>query len=122
MRLLILLAAAAALSGQTVKTLLAKPLGQVKDKEGLVLEVVYPPGGASKPHRHHADTFVYVLEGSVVMAVEGGKEVTLKAGDTFHESPSDIHTVSRNASATAPARFLVFLVKEKGAPVTVPVR
>ena len=85
-----------------------------------MLTVEYPPGGASAPHRHNANTFVYVLEGSVVMQVAGGKELTLKAGDTFYESPTDIHSVSRNASATQRAKFLVLVVKDQGAPVTVP--
>ena len=85
-----------------------------------MLTVEYPPGVASAAHRHNANTFVYVLEGSVVMQVRGGPELTLKAGDTFYESPSDIHSVSRNASASLPAKLLVLLVKDVGAAPTVP--
>lgn len=96
--------------------LLTRPLAGIEGKEAVMLTVEYPPGGASAPHRHNANTFVYVLEGAVVMQVQGGKEVTLKAGDTFYESPTDIHLVSRNASKTEPAKFLVFFVKEAGAP------
>jgi quercetin dioxygenase-like cupin family protein len=84
--------------------------------------VEYAPGGSSAEHRHNAHTFVYVLEGAVVMQVKGGKEVTLGPGQTFYESPDDIHTVSKNASKTAPAKFLVFFVKDKGAPATVPAK
>ena len=84
-----------------------------------MLTVEYPPGGASAEHRHNAHTFVYVLDGSIVMQVKGGKEVTLGPGETFYESPDDVHTVSRNASSTKPARFLVFFVKQTGAPATV---
>ena len=86
-----------------------------------MITVVYPPGAKDPVHRHNADSFIYVLEGSIVMQVEGGQEVTLKPGDTFFEGPSDIHTVGRNASQTKPAKFVVVLVKEKGAPVLVPV-
>lgn len=85
-----------------------------------MVTVEYPPGGASPPHRHNANVFVYVLEGAVVMQVEGGEEMTLAEGETFHELPSDIHTVSRNASDTEPAKILVFLVKDEGAPATEP--
>lgn len=104
----------------TAMPLLMQPLAEVDGKEGLVLTVEYPPGVASPPHRHNANTFVYVLEGSVVMQVSGSEPVTLKAGDTFYESPNDIHAVSRNASATEPARILVFMVKDEGAPATLP--
>ena len=102
--------------------LLTKDLQGVPGKEGLLLTVDLAPGAGSAPHKHEASTFVYVLEGSVVMGVKGGKEVTLGPGQTFYESPGDVHTVSRNASATKPAKFLVFMVKEKGAPVSIPVR
>ena len=87
-----------------------------------MVTVEYAPGASSAEHRHNAHTFVYVLQGSLVMRVKGGKEVTLGPGQTFYESPDDIHTVSKNASATKPAKFLVFMVKEKGAPATVPAK
>jgi quercetin dioxygenase-like cupin family protein len=105
-----------------VTPLVTKDLTGLTGKEGVMLTVEYPPGGASKEHRHNAHTFVYVLEGSVVMQVKGGKEVTLGPGQTFYESPDDIHTVSKNASASQPAKFLVFFLKDKGAPRSVPVR
>jgi quercetin dioxygenase-like cupin family protein len=100
--------------------LMTKPLAGIEGKEGMVLTVEYPPGVASAPHRHNANTFVYVLEGSVVMQVAGGRETTLSVGDTFYESPSDIHTVSRNASDSLPAKILVVFVKDAGAPTTAP--
>jgi quercetin dioxygenase-like cupin family protein len=87
-----------------------------------MVTVEYPAGAVSAPHRHNANTFVYVLEGSVVMQVAGGKEVTLTPGETFYESPTDIHSVSRNASTTQPAKFLVFFIKDQGAPSNVPVK
>ena len=102
--------------------LLTKTLADVPGKEATMLTVSYPPGGASPSHRHNADVFVYVLEGAVVMQVAGGKEVTLTAGQTFYESPADVHSVSRNASATAPAKILVFAVKAQGAPLTMPAK
>ena len=105
-----------------VTPLLSKDLVGAAGKEVQMLTVEYAPGAVSSKHRHNAQTFVYVLEGSVVMAVEGGKEVTLGPGQTFYESPDDIHSVSRNASATQPAKFLVFFVKEKGAPASVPAK
>jgi quercetin dioxygenase-like cupin family protein len=102
--------------------LLTKALEGLEGKEGLMLTVELPPGTESPPHRHNANTFVYVLEGSVVMQVHGGEEKTLSVGQTFYESPSDVHTVSRNASNTTSAKILVVMVKPTGAPVTVPVK
>lgn len=87
-----------------------------------MLTVEYAPGGADPVHRHDASAFVYVLEGSIVMQMKGDKEVTLNPGQTFYEAPDGVHLVGRNASYTAPAKFLVFLVKETGAPVLVPVK
>ena len=86
-----------------------------------MMTVVHAPGGSDPVHRHNAHAFVYVLEGSVVMQVKGGKQVTLTPGQTFYEGPADVHVVGRNASNTKPAKFLVFLVKDKGAPTLVPV-
>ena len=79
-----------------------------------------PPGSSDPIHRHNANAFVYVLEGSVVMQVKGGKEVTLTPGQAFYEGPDDVHVVDRNASSTKPAKFLVVLIKDKGAPALVP--
>jgi quercetin dioxygenase-like cupin family protein len=105
-----------------VTRLMSKDLKDFPGKEGLMITVEYPPGGADPIHRHNAHGFIYVLEGSVVMQVKGGKEVTLTPGQTFYEGPNDVHVVGRNASNTKPAKFLVFLVKNKGAPVLVPVK
>jgi len=105
-----------------VTDLMSKVLTDISGKEGLMITVEYLPGGSDPIHRHNAHAFVYVLEGSVVMQVKGGKEVTLGPGQTFYESPEDVHTVSRNASTTNPAKFLVFFVKQKGAPTTVPAK
>lgn len=106
--------------GTTVTPLMSKPLDGLPGKEGMMLTVEYAPGASTEPHRHNAHTFVYVLEGSIVMQVKGGEEVTLSAGQTFYETPSDIHSVSRNASATDPAKFLVVFVKELGAEPVLP--
>ncbi len=103
-----------------VTPLLSKDLTDFPGKEGLLITVEYPPGGSDPIHRHNAHAFVYVLEGSIVMQVRGGKEVTLTPGQTFYEGPSDVHVVGRNASQTKPAKFVVFLVKDKDAPVLVP--
>jgi len=105
-----------------VTPLMSEILTDISGKEGLMITVEYAPGGSSPIHRHNAHAFVYVLEGSVVMQVQNGKQVTLKAGQTWYEGPNDIHAVSRNASTTDQAKFLVVLVKEKGAPVVVPVK
>ena len=105
-----------------VTPLMSEVLTDIAGKEGLMITVEYAPGGSSPIHRHNAHAFVYVLEGSIVMQVQGGKEVTLTPGQPFHEDPHDVHVVSRNASTTAPAKFLVVLVKDKGAPVVVPVK
>ena len=105
-----------------VTPLMSKDLADIPDKEGLMITVENAPGGSDPIHRHNAHAFLYVLEGSVVMQVKGGKEITLTPGQTFYESPDDVHVVSRNSSSTKPAKFLVFLVKEKGAPVLLPVK
>lgn len=117
---LVLLGVAALAQPAKVTPLLAKDFANIAGKEGVMLTVEYAPGASSAAHRHNAQTFVYVLEGSVVMQVKGGKPVTLTPGQTFYESPDDIHAVSKNASATKPAKVLVFFVKEKGAPASVP--
>ena len=106
----------------TVTSLMSKDLTDFPGKEGLMIMVEYPPGGSDPIHRHNAHAFVYVLEGSIVMQVKGGKETTLTPGQTFYEGPDDVHVVGRNASSTKPAKFVVFLVKDKGAPVFVPVK
>jgi quercetin dioxygenase-like cupin family protein len=103
-----------------VTELLSKGLPNLPGKEGLMITVEYPPGSSDPIHRHNANAFVYVLEGSIVMQVRGGKETTLTPGQTFYEGPDDVHVVGRNASQTKPAKFVVFLVKDKGAPVFVP--
>ena len=105
-----------------VKEIMSKPFPDIPDKEGLMLTVTYPPGGADEIHRHNAHAFVYVLEGSVVMQLRGGEPVTLKAGETFYEGPNDVHIVGRNASDTKPAKFVVFLVKKQGVPAFIPVK
>jgi quercetin dioxygenase-like cupin family protein len=103
-----------------VTEILSKDLTNLPGKEGLMLSVEYPPGSSDPIHRHNAHAFVYVLEGSIVMQVRGGKEVTLTPGQTFYEGPDDVHIVGRNASKTKPAKFVVLLVKDKGAPPVVP--
>ena len=105
-----------------VTPLVSKDLTGSPGKEGLMMVVEYPPGNTDPIHRHNAHGFIYVLEGSVVMQVKGGKQVTLTSGQTFYEGPDDVHVVGRNASSTQPAKLLVFLVKDKGAPVVVPVK
>ena len=125
---LLLLMSGVTAAGQAIKTpepkvtpLMTQALKDHPGKEVLMITVEYPPGGADPVHRHDAHGFIYVLEGSIVMAVKGGKETTLLPGQTFYEGPEDIHTVGRNASASQPAKFLVFLLKDQGAPVFIPV-
>ena len=113
-------AAAAPAIDAKVTDLLSKDLKEFPGKEGTMITVEYPPGAVDPVHRHNAHAFVYVLEGSIIMQVKGQPEVTLKAGETFYEGPDDIHTVGKNASKTAPAKFVVFFVKDKGAPILVP--
>ena len=103
-----------------VTPLLSQDLTTLPGKEGLMITVEYPPGSSDPIHRHNAYGFIYVLEGSIVMQVRGGKEVTLTPGQTFYEGPDDVHVVGRNASKTKPAKFVVFFVKDKGAPILVP--
>ena len=105
-----------------VTPLMSKDLPEFPGKEALMINVVYPPGSSDPIHRHNAHAFLYVLEGSVVMQVKGGKEVTLTPGQTFYEGPNDVHVVGRNASNTKPAKLIVLLVKDKGAPVLIPVK
>ena len=103
----------------TPKTLMTKDLPDVPGKEGMIETVDFAPGEVSQPHRHNSDVFVYVLEGSIITQLKGGSPQTVQAGDVFYESPTDIHSVSRNASETKPAKLVVFYVKKKGAPQTV---
>lgn len=105
-----------------VTELMSKDLTSCPGKQGLMVTVEYPPGSSDPIHRHNAYGFIYVLEGSIVMQVRGGKEVTLTPGQTFYEGPDDVHVVGRNASKTKPAKFVVFFVKDKGAPVLVPAK
>jgi len=107
---------------ETITPLMSNDLAGVSGKEVLMYTVDFPAGFSSPIHRHNAQVSVYVLEGSVVMQVRDGKEITLSPGQSFYESPNDIHVVSRNASSTKPAKFLVFLIKEKGAPLVIPAK
>ncbi len=122
MGMLWLVSAPAAVQDAKVTELMTKDLAGLPGKEATMLTVEYAPGASSAKHRHNANTFVYVLEGSIVMQVEGSKAVTLGPGQTFYESPADVHAVSKNASDTQPAKFLVFFVKDKGASSLVPVK
>jgi len=103
-----------------VTSLMSKDLPENPGREALMIIVEYPPGSSDPSHRHNAHALVYVLEGSIVMQVKGGKQVTLTPGQTFYEGPGDVHVVGRNASRTKPAKFVVVLIKDKGAPVVVP--
>ena len=105
-----------------VMQLMSKDLTDLPGREGVMITVDYPPGSSDPIHRHNAHAFVYVLEGSIVMQVRGGKEMTLTPGQTFYEGLDDVHVVGRNASQTKPAKFVVFFVKDKGAPVLVPAK
>jgi quercetin dioxygenase-like cupin family protein len=105
-----------------VVTVMAKELRDIAGKEVVMITVEFPPGGSDPVHRHNAHGFIYVLEGSVVMQVKGGKEVTLTPGQSFYEGPEDVHVVGRNASNTKPAKLLAVLVKGRGAPILVPVK
>jgi quercetin dioxygenase-like cupin family protein len=116
-----LMSTAAMAEEAKVTPLMSKDLMNLPGKEGLMVMVEYPPGNVDPIHRHNAHGFIYLLEGSIVMQVTGGKEITLTPGQTFYEGPDDVHVVGRNASQTKPAKFVVFFVKDKGAPVVVPV-
>ena len=107
---------------ETITPLMSHALAEVSGKEVLMYTVDFPPGFSSPVHRHDAQVSVYMLEGSVVMQVKGGKEITLAPGQSFYEGPNDIHVVSRNASSTKSAKFLVFLINKKGAPLVIPVK
>ena len=120
--MLFILSFAAMAQEAEVTPLMSKDLPEFPGKEGVMITVVYPPGSKDPIHRHNAHAFVYVLEGTIIMQLKGGKELTLHPGQTFYEGPNDVHTVGRNASSTKPAKFVVFLVKDKGAPVLVPVK
>jgi quercetin dioxygenase-like cupin family protein len=119
--LLCLTAGTAMAQEPKITSLMSKELADNPGKEVLMITVGYAPGGVDPVHRHNAQAFVYVLEGSIVMQLKGGNEVTLTPGQTFYEGPDDVHVVGRNASSTKPAKFLVVLIKDKGAPVLVPV-
>src|ERR1700761_3656516 len=105
-----------------ITQLMSKDLTDIPGKEGVMLLIEYPPGSTDPVHRHNAHGFIYVLEGSIVMQVRGGGEVTLTPGQTFYEGPNDVHVIGRNASQTESAKFVVFFVKDKGAPILVPAK
>jgi quercetin dioxygenase-like cupin family protein len=107
---------------ETLTPLITKDLAVLPGEQVLMYTVDFPPGFSSPVHRHNAQVSVYVLEGFVVMQVRGQKELTLGPGQSFYEDPSDIHIVSRNASSTKPAKFLVFLINKKGAPLVIPAK
>jgi quercetin dioxygenase-like cupin family protein len=119
---LVLTTGVAAAQEPAVSTIMTKDLADTPGKEVVMFTVEFPPGWADPVHRHDAQGFIYVLEGSIVMQVKGGQEVTLAPGQGFYEGPIDVHTVGRNVSKTKPAKFLVVLIKKKGAPVLVPVK
>ena len=119
--LLCLMSGTAMAQEPKVTSLMSKDLTENPGREALMITVEHAPGGSNAIHRHNAHAFVYVLEGSVVMQLKGGQQVTLTPGQTFYEGPDDIHAVDRNASSTNPAKFLVLLIKNKGAPALVPV-
>lgn len=120
---LVALTAGTAIAAEpTIATLMTKDLADAPGKEVVMFTVEFPPGWADPVHRHDAQGFIYVLDGSVVMQVKGGKEVTLTPGQSFYEGPRDVHVVGRNVSDTKPAKFLVVLIKRKGAPILVPVK
>ena len=117
---LCLMTATAMAQEAKITSLMSKDLPESPGKEMLMITVEHPPGGSSPSHRHNAHAMVYVLEGSVVMQVKGGKQVTLTPGQSFYEGPDEVHVVDRNASRTKPVKFLVVLIKDKGAPALVP--
>ena len=111
-----------ALGEERASELMSHLLPDIPDKHVVILAITYPPGYSGAVHWHNAHAFAYVLEGSVVMGLNGGTPVTLTPGQTFYEGPDDIHTISRNASKTKPAKFVVFLIQDKNAPITVPAK
>ena len=113
---------AAPMAQETITPLITKDLVGFPGEQALMYTVDFPPGFSSPIHRHNAQVSVYVLEGTVVMQVRGQKELTLGPGQSFYEAPNDIHVVSRNASSTTPAKFLVFLIHKKGAPLVIPAK
>ena len=115
-------AVAPPMAHETITPLITKDLAGFRGEQALMYTVDFPPGFSSPAHRHNAQVFVYVLEGSVVMQVRGQKELTLRPGQSFYEDPNDIHVVSRNASSTKPAKFLVVLINKKGAQLVIPAK
>lgn len=111
-----------ALGKERASQVVSQLLPDIPGKQVVILSITYPPGYSGSVHRHRAHAFAYILEGSVVMGLNDGPPVTLTPGQTFYEGPNDIHTISRNASKTKPAKFLVFLIKDKNAPITVPAK
>jgi quercetin dioxygenase-like cupin family protein len=107
-------------SGANVTSLMQKTLPDYPGKDGVVVRIEFPPGHVDGAHRHDAHVFVYVLEGTVEMQVEGGKPVILNAGDTFYENPQDVHPIGRNVSKTKPAKLIVFFLKNQNAPLVLP--
>ena len=104
------------------QVLMAKDLPEFAGKEAVTFQITYPPGTSNPPHRHDAHVFIYLLEGELVIQLKGGEPVTLSAGKMYYEAPNDVHVVSRNPSATTAAKAVIFFIKDKGAPVSTPVK
>ncbi|MEO7728520.1 MAG: cupin domain-containing protein [Burkholderiales bacterium] len=104
------------------KILMVKDLPDFPGKEATVLIVEYPPGTSNPPHRHNGHVFLHVLEGQLNAQVKGGELTVLNPGSTYYESPTDIHIISRNPSSTVPAKAMIFLIHDQGAPLSTPVK
>src|SRR5260370_17243023 len=109
--LLCLMTGTAVAQEPKVTSLMSKDLPENPDREALMITVEHAPGGSSAIHRHNAHAFVYVLEGSVVMQLKGGQQVTLTPGQSFYEGPGDVHVADPTASGPPPPKFLVAFTK-----------
>jgi quercetin dioxygenase-like cupin family protein len=104
-----------------VQDLRTEVIAEFPGHELNMITVEYPPGGGSKPHRHNAYVLVFVLEGALELKLRGTPLVTVRAGESFVEHPEDVHEISRNASQTERAKFLVVALKPTGQPLSISV-
>src|SRR6266540_1267155 len=116
--LVLALLAGFAAGAASVTVLLRTDLAGVDGKELLVSRFETAPGWAHGRHYHVGHELVYVLDGSAIVEVEGKAPVTVPAGATAYFAPRQVHA-GRNASPTAPFRFLLVRIHEKGQPISV---
>ncbi|WP_407156534.1 cupin domain-containing protein [Bradyrhizobium sp. STM 3557] len=110
---------------ETVKKNFEAAIPNIAGKTLIAVEVDYVPGAASVPHTHAKSAFIYayVISGAIESKVNDGETRIYRAGESWSETPGAIHSISRNASTTEPAKLLaVFVVDTNENTLTMPIK